>query len=175
MKTITIFGSSYPMQGDQEYDDAFLLGKILGENGFNICSGGYLGIMEAVSKGARESGVEVIGVTVEIFKSIPNKYLTEVIECDSLFERIKTLVTIADGYVILSGGTGTFLELAVIWEYFNKGLIPAKPVAVYGKMWKNIIDEMEARIKIEKRKSGLVEYAASISECSQFMINSLKD
>jgi len=47
-KTITIFGSSLPRSGDIEYEDAYMLGKLLAEKGFNVCSGGYQGIMDAV-------------------------------------------------------------------------------------------------------------------------------
>ena len=49
-KTITIFGSSIPQIGDKEYTDAYFIGKELAKSGFNICSGGSLGIMDAVSK-----------------------------------------------------------------------------------------------------------------------------
>lgn len=174
MATITVFGSSIPQPGDLEYEDAYRLGKFLGEKGFNVCSGGYQGIMGAVSKGASESGVEAIGITVESFKASPSEYLTEIVECDSLFERIKTLVNFADGFIILNGGTGTMLELSVIWEYFNKGFIPVKPVAANGIMWKIIIAEMEKRIKIEKRKTGLIKCFDSIEECAEHVINSVE-
>jgi len=174
MGTITVFGSSIPKPGDLEYEDAYRLGKFLGENGFNVCTGGYQGVMDAVSKGAKESGVEAIGITVETFNAAPSGHLTEIVECDSLFERIKTLVNFADGFIVLNGGTGTMLELSVIWEYFNKGLIPVKPVAAHGIMWKIIVAEMEKRIKVEKRKTGLVKCFDSIEECAEYVISSVE-
>jgi uncharacterized protein (TIGR00730 family) len=175
MATITVFGSSFPNPGDKEYEDAFKLGQLLGENDFNVCSGGYQGIMDAVSKGVREKGGEAIGVTVETFNAKPSEHLTEIIECDSLFERIKTLVTIADGFVILNGGTGTLLELAVIWEYFNKELIKPRPAVAHGKMWNNIITEMENRIAVEKRKLGLIKTCDTIEGCVETIIKLVKD
>jgi len=51
-KTITIFGSSIPQHGDEQYTAAEKLGELLALRGFNVCSGGNLGVMEAVSKGA---------------------------------------------------------------------------------------------------------------------------
>jgi uncharacterized protein (TIGR00725 family) len=57
-KTITVFGSSKPVAGDEQYLKGYELGKKLGENGFNVCTGGFNGIMEAVSKGANEMGVD---------------------------------------------------------------------------------------------------------------------
>ena len=175
MKTITVFGSSFPKPGEQEYEDAYMLGKILGLNGFNVCSGGYQGMMDAVSKGAAEAGSDAIGVTVELFNSTPSQYLTEIVECDSLFERIKTLVTLADGFIILNGGTGTLLELSVIWEYFNKELIETKPIATNGTMWCEIVEIMERRLKLENRKTGLIECFENIDECADYLITTLKD
>ena len=83
-KTITIFGSSLPQQGDKEYEDAYYLSKKLAKNGFNICSGGFQGTMDAVSKGANEEGQEAIGVTVRLFDAQPSKYLSREIKCGSL-------------------------------------------------------------------------------------------
>jgi len=173
-KTVTVFGSSIPRLGDVEYDNAYKLGKILGEKKINVCSGGHQGIMDAVSKGATETGGEAIGITVNLFSSTPSRYLTKHIECANLFERIGKLVEIADAFVILKGGTGTLLELAVIWEYLNKGLMEEKPVAVHGDMWKEILNIMEKQIEFEKRKTGLIKYYDTIEEITDYIINSLQ-
>ncbi|MCK5457105.1 MAG: LOG family protein, partial [Melioribacteraceae bacterium] len=44
-KTVTIFGSSKPLPGEEEYETAYQLGKLFGESGFSVCTGGYQGIM----------------------------------------------------------------------------------------------------------------------------------
>jgi len=54
-KIITVFGSSRPLAGDADYAEARELGKALGVAGFAVCSGGYGGGMEAVSRGAKEA------------------------------------------------------------------------------------------------------------------------
>ena len=154
--TITIFGSSLPQPGDEEYTDAYYIAKQLARNGFNICSGGALGIMDAVSKGASEEGKEAIGITVSIFNSPSNIYLTKEIRCDTLSQRLDNLVSNADGFVILPGGTGTLLELALIWELINKDVLDYKPIACLGNMWANIVREMENRVRIEKRKENII-------------------
>ena len=102
--TVTIFGSSIPQIGDKEYNDAYYIGKELAKNGFNICSGGSLGIMDAVSKAASEEGKKAIGVTVKIFNSQTSKFLTEEIKCDTIFERLNNLVNIGDAFIVLPGG-----------------------------------------------------------------------
>jgi hypothetical protein len=156
-KTITIFGSSIPKQGDEEYSIAYELGKLLAQNNFSVCTGGYSGIMEAASKGSVDAGSEAIGVTVRDWKTKPNKFLTQNIVCENLFERIQTLIKSADGFVILKGGTGTLLELAIVWEFMNKNILPVKPVACHSSMWQKIVDVMEIQIQTEQRKTNLVK------------------
>src|SRR5580704_15146463 len=64
---VTVFGSSRPTQGDADYQEAFELGKELGARGLAVCCGGYGGVMEAASRGAKEAGGKTYGVTAEFF------------------------------------------------------------------------------------------------------------
>jgi uncharacterized protein (TIGR00725 family) len=155
--TVTVFGSSKPIASEPEYEAAYLLGKLLAAGNLNVCSGGYQGIMDAVSKGAAEGGTEAIGVTVDIFNAVPSKHLTKEIKCKTLFERIDKLIALGDAYIVLDGGTGTLVELSIVWEYFNKDLNPRKPFACVGKMWNDIITVMEKRIFDEGRATGLIK------------------
>ena len=172
-KTVTIFGSSLPKPGDEEYEQAYRLGKYLGNAGINVCSGGYQGIMDAVSKGAVESGTNAIGITVDIFGAVPSKYLSEEIVTNSLFERLGKLLEIGDAFIVLPGGTGTMLELTLVWEKMNKNLLHEKPFACVGEMWENIVTEMEQRIIFEKRKIGLIRLFENINDCADFIIKKL--
>jgi hypothetical protein len=171
--TVTIFGSSLPKEGDAEFENAYLLGKLLAQAGLNVCTGGYRGIMHAVSKGAAESGGKAIGVTVDLWGSVPSEFLTEEIKCETLFERINKLVELGDAYVILRGGTGTLLELAVVWELMNKNLLVKKPVICHSDMWKGITEIMEAQIRHEGRETGIVKHSDSIKEIANYIITSL--
>ncbi len=173
-KFVTIFGSSIPREGDIEYEIAYTLGKKLAENKIDVCSGGFQGIMDAVSKGAKEKGGEAVGVTLDIYNAMASKHLTKQIVTHTLFERLKTLMEIGDAYIILQGGTGTMLELSLVWEYLNKGMIDKKPVACHGKMWKKIISLMEEQIMKEKRRTGLIKCFDEIDECAEFIIDTLK-
>lgn len=173
-KTITVFGSSLPEEGEEEFETAEQFGRLLAQNNFNVCTGGYRGIMTAVSKGATEAGGEAIGFTVDLWNVKPNKYLTKEIKCDSLFERISKLVEAGDGYVILQGGTGTLLELSVVWEFMNKNLLKRKPVVCHSQMWKEIVSIMEKQIKKEKRKTGLIKPCENINEIADYLCKTLK-
>ncbi|VAX19741.1 conserved hypothetical protein 730 [hydrothermal vent metagenome] len=172
-KTVTVFGSSKPLPGEEEYESAHKLGQLLGEAGYAVCTGGYQGIMDAVSKGASEFDVKVIGVTVDLFSAVPSEYLTGQIHCDSLFERIEKLIELGDAYIILRGGTGTLVELSISWELMNKNLIDQKPIACHGEMWQRIIQPMEERIEYEKRETGLVQCFDSIEECFNYIKSKL--
>lgn len=168
-KTITIFGSSLPKEGEKEYEDAYFIGRKLGESGCNICSGGFQGIMDAVSKGAKEAGAEAIGITVPLFNSKSSKYLTQEVICNTLFERLDKLITYGDGFIILPGGTGTLLEISLVWEMLNKNLSEPKPIACLGKMWNSIVTPMEERVKFEGRKENLISCFNTVDEVLEFI------
>ncbi len=173
-RTVTIFGSSLPVEGDIEFETAYLLGKLLAQNNFNVCSGGYRGIMNAVSKGAVEEGGEAIGITVDLWNVKPSEYLTKEIKCDTLFDRISKLVEMGDAYVVLQGGTGTLLELSVVWEFMNKNLLETRPVICHSRMWKEIVSVMDKQIEKEKRLTGLVKSCESVNEIVYYLISHFK-
>lgn len=139
-KTISVFGSSKPREGDPDYKIALELGRALAHAGFTLCNGGYGGIMEASARGAKEGNGRTVGITVEAFTRTANKWIDAEVRAKSLAERIGKLVDSADGYVILRGGTGTLLELAYVWEFINKRLIPEKPVVLLGPFWNDLVE-----------------------------------
>jgi uncharacterized protein (TIGR00725 family) len=139
-KVISVFGSSRPQEGEEEYRTAWELGRELARAGFAVCNGGYGGTMEASARGAKETNGETIGVTVEDFPRTANRWIDTEVRTKSLAERITKLVDSAQGYVILRGGTGTLLELAYVWEFINKRLIPERPVVLLGPFWKGLVE-----------------------------------
>jgi len=141
-KIITVFGSSRPKEGDADYADARLLGLELARAGFAVCSGGYGGVMEAVSRGAKEAGGKTYGVTAEFFKPKVNAWIDVEVRMKTWQERLFELIKLADGFVACKGGTGTLVELAVVWEMLNKSVIDAKPFAVLGDFWTPVLDRV---------------------------------
>jgi uncharacterized protein (TIGR00730 family) len=141
-RIITVFGSSRPREDHADYQEARLLGRALAEAGFAVCSGGYAGVMEAVSRGAKEAGGKTYGVTAEFFKPRANAWINTEIRVTTWQERLFELVRLADGFVACKGGTGTLVELAVVWEMLNKAVIGNKPVVVLGEFWTPILDRV---------------------------------
>ena len=141
-RMITVFGSSRPRAGDADYEEARALGKALAEQGFAVCSGGYGGVMEAVSRGAKEAEGKTYGVTAEFFGSKANQWVDVEIERKTWEERLFELVRLGDGFVACKGGTGTLVELAVVWEMLNKSVMTGKPCVVLGEFWQPILDRV---------------------------------
>ncbi|MGA9119447.1 MAG: LOG family protein [Bacteroidota bacterium] len=147
---VTIFGSSRPRPGDEEYLTAYDLGAGLARSGFIVCNGGFAGIMEASARGAKEAGGATIGVTfTALGPREHNPWIDNVIQEDTLINRAMRLVSLGDAYVVVKGGTGTLLELAIVWEYINKGLMKEKPILILGSFWKDVVSTLNDELAWE--------------------------
>jgi len=142
LKVITVFGSSRPKAGQAEYASAQALGAELAARNFVVCSGGYAGVMEAVSRGAKEAGGQTLAVTASFFKARANAWVDKEIRVKTWRERLFELIKRGGGYVACPGGTGTLVELAVVWELLNKGAMRRKPLVLLGEFWKPVIDRV---------------------------------
>ncbi|MGA9882668.1 MAG: LOG family protein [Candidatus Acidiferrales bacterium] len=140
MQIVTVFGSSRPKPDDPQYESARALGAALARKGWMVCSGGYAGVMEAVSRGAKESGGRTLAITAKSFSSRANAWIDEEIRVGNWRERLFELIERGHGYIACAGGTGTLVELAVVWEMLNKGVMRKKPMAVLGKFWQPVIE-----------------------------------
>ena len=144
-KTITIFGSSEPTEGDEEYQIAYNVGYELAKAGYSICNGGYEGTMEASAKGAKDAGGKTCGVTtLQYSLRTKNQYIDEEIKTQTALERLETLIEKGDGYVVLKGSTGTLAELSTTWEWINKGVISFRPIILYGEFWLPTINTLKS-------------------------------
>lgn len=140
IRSIAVFGSSEPREGDPLYEQARTVGRLLAADGFRIVTGGYGGVMEGASRGAREAGGAAMGVVCAAFRGrAPNRFLTEVVETADLHERTRTLIEAADGYVVLWGKSGTLAEAALVWALVRAGSLDARPVLVLGASWERLL------------------------------------
>lgn len=146
--TVTVFGSSVGQAGEAEYEDGVELGRRLAAAGFAVATGGYDGLMEAVSSGAADEGGSVTGVTApDVFPHRPsaNRWVQEHIRANSLTERIHELVDIADASIALPGSIGTFTELMVAWNLAFVARFsdtPPNPVIAVGPLWRTLITHL---------------------------------
>jgi uncharacterized protein (TIGR00725 family) len=177
---VTVFGSSRPREGSADYEEARVLGRALAKHGFAVCSGGYAGVMEAVSRGAKEAGGKTYGVTAEFFKSAKlNRWIDIEVRKETWEERLFELIRTGHGFVACKGGTGTLVELAVVWEMLNKSVMPHKPFAVLGDFWQPILErvrqvELGHPAPWGEANGRLVYIADSPGEAAQHLHNKLK-
>jgi uncharacterized protein (TIGR00730 family) len=141
-RIVTVFGSSRPRRGDAQYSAAQALGRELAGRGFLVCSGGYGGVMEAASRGAKEAGGRTLGITAEFFRMRANKWVDKEIRVKTWPQRLFELVKRGHGYVVCPGGTGTLVELAVVWEMLNKRAMARRPLVVLGDFWEPVIERV---------------------------------
>jgi uncharacterized protein (TIGR00730 family) len=150
MKTITVFGGSLPQPGDAAYQDALRLGSQLAKSGYKIQTGGYIGTMEAVSRGAAEAGGHVIGVTcdeIEVWRPVaPNHWIMEEKRCPTLRERLYVLIDDCDGAIALPGGIGTLAEIVCTWSQLQIHPETQKPLILIGPGWQATINSFKTEL-----------------------------
>ena len=177
---VTVFGSSRPCAGDPHYVEAQALGAALAGRGFVVCSGGYGGVMEAVSRGAKEAGGRTLAVTAKFFRAHANHWVDEEIRVGTWQERLFELVKRGRAYVACRGGTGTLVELAVVWEMLNKGVMRSKPFVVLGDFWEPVVARVrEAELAHEsrwsERREPLVYAAPSGTDAAGYLAERLAE
>lgn len=142
---VTVFGGSQPKEGDTSYAEAYELGRLLAERGHTVLTGGYIGTMEAVSRGAAEAGGHVIGVTcdeIERWRPVrANGWVKEEWRRKTLMERLQALVEECDAAIALPGGPGTLTEIALTWNLMIVHAMPPKPLIMVGEGWKAVFDQ----------------------------------
>ena len=161
---ITVFGSSRSIPDDPDYKEGVRLGALLAGRGFRVCTGGYEGLMAAVSQGAYEMGSSPIGITFADFGDQCNRFVQDHRRCPDLFSRLEHLVLEADGYVVMRGGMGTLAELMLVWIHIESGLRNPAPVVLLGHAWKTIIENLQEQLTISSADLSLLSFASTAEE-----------
>lgn len=149
---ITVFGGANPKPGDAAYLEALNLGQKLGQAGHTILTGGYIGTMEAASRGAAESGAHVVGITckdIEAWRGVKaNPWVKEERAFPNLRERLFALIDGCDAAVALPGGAGTLAEISMMWNQMIVQAIPQRPLILIGNGWKQTFETMYSNFEI---------------------------
>lgn len=93
-----------------------------------VYGGGRVGLMGIVADRVLELGGEVIGIMPRalVEKEIEHRGLTELHVVDSMHERKAMMADLADGFIALPGGFGTFEEFCEVLTWAQLGY-HAKP------------------------------------------------
>lgn len=149
--TIAVFGSSTARPGDAWWERGEQCGTLLAEAGYRVATGGYGGLMEAVSKGASRAGARVYGVTAPACfprRPGPNVFVDEEIPAPTITERIHRILSMSAGFVVLDGSLGTLTELLVAWNvaYIDRQAgLAARPVVAVGERWREVVPYLTDR------------------------------
>lgn len=141
---VVVFGGSQPKEDSQAYADARSLGGMLARAGHTVITGGYTGTMEAVSRGAAETGGHVVGVTCDeiahSYGRAVNPWVAEERKRHTLLERLRSLIQDSDAAMALPGGPGTLTEIALMWNLMIAGSIDPRPLILIGAAWRVVWD-----------------------------------
>jgi uncharacterized protein (TIGR00725 family) len=143
---------------DSYSEEAYHIGKHIGEKGYALISGGRGGIMEIVSRGARESGGTVIGILPGDDAASANNFCDIVIPTGIGFARNSINILCADIVIAIGGKAGTLSELAYAWQY-GKTMI----LCTFAHGWSKKISE----IPIDERSAPKIYIAHTVDDVIQ--------
>src|SRR5882724_681532 len=163
-RIVTIFGGSKSREQDPEYADARRVGQLLAEAGYTICTGGYLGVMEAASRGAREAGGRVLGIVMNQFRAEPNRYLTDKVATPHFYERLQRLITRSVGFIAIRGGMGTVTELSLVWNKIQTKVIGPRPLVLLGDCWLPVVEQWQKSLAVSDSDVAVLDFAGTPEE-----------
>ena len=121
---LCVFCGSNAGQDPVYLQTARALGETLAANGIGLVYGGAsVGLMGAVADAVLAKGGEVTGVMPQalVDKEIAHKGLSDLRVVGSMHERKALMAELADGFIALPGGLGTFEELFEVWTWAQLG------------------------------------------------------
>jgi uncharacterized protein (TIGR00730 family) len=181
LRYVAVFGGSQTKPGDPVYQDALLLGRLLAQAGYTVLNGGYIGCMEALSRGANEAGGSVIGVTcdeIEAWRPVKaNAWVTEEWHYATLQERMFALINHSDAFLALPGGVGTLAEIALTWNQLITGVLSPRPLIVIGPGWQSALQGFLSRQAqfIPQVQRQWISFAPDVLQAFQRLQEKLSD
>ena len=142
-KIISIIGNGRVPETSLPYRLARELGRRLIDEGYRISTGGLGGVMEAASRGARESPAYREGDTIGILPSFDTRTANPYIDipiATGLDLARNVLTANADAVIAVGGGTGTLSEIANAWA-LNRLIIAYRIEGWSGKVADTRIDD----------------------------------
>jgi uncharacterized protein (TIGR00730 family) len=139
---VTIFGSARVPEESPAYEGARLAGRLFGERGWSVVTGGGPGVMEAGNRGAKEGGGFSVGFNIELpHEQEGNPYTDLALTFRHFYARKVCFVKPSEGFVIFPGGFGTMDELFESLTLIQTGKVFHFPVVlVDSDYWDELLD-----------------------------------
>jgi len=173
---IAVFGSSTVAPEEPRYADGVTCGRLLAEAGYAVATGGYGGLMEAVSRGAADAGGPVYGITApEAFPDRPgaNAFVDREISALSITERIHRILTLSSACIALDGSIGTLTELVMAWNVAYVDRLagrPPKPIVAVGERWAGVVSFLAEQAETDE---SLVACTPTVTEAVEIIRSSV--
>jgi uncharacterized protein (TIGR00730 family) len=148
---VTVFGSARVRENDPWYLAARETGRLLGEAGFAVITGGGPGVMEAANRGAREAGAMSIGLNIELpHEQHVNPYVDREINFRYFFVRKTMFVKYSRAFVVFPGGFGTLDELFESLTLIQTGKVEDFKVVLMSRAyWGGLLSWLRDRVAAE--------------------------
>ncbi|HIO41923.1 MAG TPA: TIGR00725 family protein [Aquifex sp.] len=142
MRQVAVIGASAAKPGDEIYEFAYRLGLELGRRNLVVVNGGRTGVMEAVSKGVRDSGRGLaLGILTTYDGSDGNPYLHIKVNTGMGWNRNPLVVASGEVVLAVGGHYGTLSEIAYAL-ILGKTVIGYKTHRVEGVIQVQSLEEM---------------------------------
>ncbi len=143
------------------YDQAYLLGKKLAEQGVELIFGGMnAGSMRTLCHGVMENGGKVTGVIPTKIRDSERVYhdITKLIDVETMWQRKKLMFDLGDCLIMMPGGYGSLDEglEAVYWKALglhDKDIIFVNIDEYYSPLFKFIKDSIDNGIMDQNTES----------------------
>lgn len=158
IKSVTFFGSSMVKSGDEIYESAFQVARLVAASGRRVVNGGGPGVMLAATLGAKEAKGKTSVVyykpelTTEFKGEVAANFAEEHFEEKNYIKRTQKLLEMSDAYIIFNGGTGTISEFGMAWGVARLYFGHHKPLILYGDFWHEIIDTFKKYMKVKEQQ-----------------------
>ncbi len=171
---IAVLGSARLGEDDRRWTLAHELGGLLARAGFVVVTGGYGGLMAAVSRGAHEQGGFAIGLPMQHWSTVtPNTWNADLRWSRDYGTRLNHILRCA-AIIALPGGVGTLSELAVAWAA-SQTEKQAQPLVLLGECWPPLLAAMRTHLVISNSDLDLLRFAATPEEAVREVQAGLRD
>jgi uncharacterized protein (TIGR00730 family) len=145
---VSIFGSARIDESAPEYATARDTGRLFGEAGWAVITGGGPGVMEAANRGCQEGGGLSVGFNIELpHEQGVNAYLDISLTFRHFYARKTMFVKPARGFVVFPGGFGTADELFEALTLIQTGKVLHFPVVLFdSSFWMPMLDWIRDRL-----------------------------
>ncbi|ADG72531.1 TIGR00730 family Rossman fold protein [Brachyspira murdochii] len=178
---VSMFGSARTSENHPHYKLAYETAKLLGENKYDIITGGGPGIMEAGNRGAFDAGSGSIGLCIELpFEQKTNPYVKEELKFRYFFARKVMFLKYAKAVIIFPGGFGTMDEWFETLTLIQTKVLQRMPLIVMNKnYYSDLIEwlkkDMVKESYIDISDLDLMQYAEKAEEVLDIINGFYKD